>query len=156
MSAKKRWCRVPTTEEIKRFDGLHCSSMYRWAIANDWRCPSCDRTAIELIRWSEIRGPTMRHLYANEHGMGFTIALTRHHCHGPGRFKEILICGDCNSADGAAKRKFKLPDSWSFALDEIKQFIRVTPHSGRTIIDYDEAHKIWSTANAEPANERGS
>jgi hypothetical protein len=56
----------------------------------------------------------MRKLYGDESGMGFTIALHKHHCHGEGRFKPTVICGDCNSADGAAKRKLKLPPNVEF------------------------------------------
>jgi hypothetical protein len=141
----KRWYRSPTKIEIAAFDGLHCEALYRWAIAHNWHCPSCGRTAIELIRWSEIRGPSMRQRYGDVHGMGFTISLTRHHCHGVGRFPEILICGDCNAADGAAKRKLRLPRDWSFAAYEIKQFVNVVPHSGKTIIDYDRAHEIYKS-----------
>jgi hypothetical protein len=140
----KKWSRVPSPADIRNFDGLHCSSVYRRAVADRWRCPSCARTATELIRWSEVRGPIFRERYADEYGMGFTISFANHHCHGDGRFETILICGDCNAADGAVKRKLKLPKTWSFAADEIKQFIQVGPHSGRTTIDYDKAHEIWA------------
>ena len=76
--------------------------------------------------------------------MGFTISFARHHCHGNGRFLvETLICGDCNAADGAVKRKFKLPTDWSFAPHEIRQFVRTSSHSGRTIIDHERAYEIY-------------
>jgi hypothetical protein len=143
-----KWNRVPTAKEIEAFDGLHCRRTYQWAVTNNWHYPCCHRTAVELIRWSEIRGPSFRARYADEYGMGFTISITLHHCHGDGRFNETLICGDCNSADGAVKRKFNLPATWSFAPDEIKQFIRMTPHSGKTIIDYAKAYEIALAAGA--------
>lgn len=75
--------------------------------------------------------------------MGFTVTMTKHHCHGAGRFETELICGDCNSADGAAKRKLGLPSDWSFAPGEIARFVSVTPHSGATVIDYAEALRIY-------------
>jgi hypothetical protein len=119
MSKSDKWSRVPSPTDIQKFDGLHCWKTYRWALANHWRCPSCERTAIELIRWSEIRGLLWRERYADEHGMGFTISMASHHCHGNGRFQETLVCGDCNTADGAVKRKLRLPETWSFAPHEL-------------------------------------
>lgn len=79
--------------------------------------------------------------------MGFTISLTRHHCHGAGRFPPTLICGDCNSADGAAKRKLGLPEDWSFSPEEIARFVAAAPHSGVTRIDFDEALRIYVSAH---------
>ena len=75
--------------------------------------------------------------------MGITVTLTGHHCHGAGRFPKTLICGDCNSADGAAKRKLGLPATWSFTPAEISAFISVSPHSGATKIDYAIAQRIY-------------
>lgn len=147
----KKWYRPPTAEEIASFDGLHCSALYRSAVRTQWRCPSCGRTAQELIRWSEIRGSTMRRKYGDEYGMGFTISLTYHHCHNEKspRFAPTLICGDCNSADGVVKHRFGLPDTWSFDPSEIGRFVTVLPYSGRTSIDYDVALKIFHKHSAE-------
>lgn len=77
--------------------------------------------------------------------MGFTVSMATHHCHGVGRFQEELICGDCNSADGTAKRKLGLPKEWSFSPAEIGRFVTVSPHSGATRIDYDEALRIYDS-----------
>lgn len=71
--------------------------------------------------------------------------MTNHHCHGRGRFPETLICGDCNSADGAAKRKLKLPENWSFSPQEIAQFVRGTPHAA-VDIDFDIAKAVFERA----------
>ncbi len=94
----------------------------------------------------------MKARYGDEHGMGFTISLTRHHCHadGPNRFPTTLTCGDCNSADGAAKRRLGLPEKWSFAPNEIRQFVSVKPHSGKTTIDYQIAQAIYDAATILP------
>lgn len=143
MSKTARYSRVPTVAELDAFTGMHCRGIYLEAVRTGWRCPSCSRSARELVRWTEIRGPSWRARYADEHGMGFTVVLTRHHCHGLGRFAETLICGDCNSADGTAKRKLKLPATWSFTPTEIGAFVSVAPHSGSTKIDYDVARKIY-------------
>lgn len=75
--------------------------------------------------------------------MGFTITLAKHHCHAGYRFPTTLICGDCNSADGTAKRKLFLPASWSFSPRKIGQFVTTTPHTGKTVINYPLAHWIY-------------
>jgi hypothetical protein len=142
----KKYSRIPTEEEIAAFNGMHCARLYAQAIANGWTCPSCGRTAYQLIRWTEILGPSWRARYGDEHGMGFTITMTKHHCHAGHRFPQTLICGDCNSADGAAKRKLRLPDSWSFSPCEIVQFVSTTAHSGKTVINYAVAQRIYEEA----------
>ncbi len=120
-----KWSRVPTPAEVASFDGLHCARAYVEAVRTGWRCPSCNRTPTELIRWSEIRGPSIP--YVNR----------------AARFPITLICGDCNTADGAAKKFLGLPKTWSFSPAEIGRFVTVVPHSGRTAIDYDEARRIY-------------
>ena len=142
-----KWSKIPTPEEIYAFDGLHCHKIYQWAVFNEWCCPCCYRTAIQLIRWSKITGKTMRARYADEWGMGFTISFAQHHCHGNGRFSPTLICGDCNTADGTIKRIFKLPIDWSFSPEEIAQFVEPRPHSGYMRIDYNKAAKIYQAIN---------
>ncbi|MCP3042184.1 hypothetical protein K6X14_03340 [Xanthomonas euvesicatoria pv. allii] len=139
----RKYSRMPTTAEISAFTGMHCHALYAEAVAQNWHCPSCKRHVYELIRWTEIRGPSWRQRFGDEHGMGFTIVLTKHHCHGHGRFAQTLICGDCNSADGAVKRKLRLPTTWSFSPQEIGQFVTVAPHSGQTTIDYVKARELY-------------
>jgi hypothetical protein len=159
-----RWLRAPTPAEIAAFDGLHCAALYREAVRTGWRCPSCDRTAEECIRWSYIRGPYWREQYGDAHGMGFTISLVRHHCHSTGehdrtrvgRFEPALLCGECNVADGAAKRRLKLPRNFSFSPDEIGQFVTCWPHSGKVAIDYAKAAAIAGRILARPKYETPS
>jgi len=145
----RKWYRPPTQQEIDAFEGVHVAGRYRRCVQIGWRCPCCNRTAQELIRWSFINGHTNRLKYGDEYGMGWTLALIEHHCHSGDRdgwlprFPVTLICGDCNSADGAAKRKLRLPEWWSFSPIEIKQFVTCVPHSGKTVIDYEKANKIW-------------
>ena len=143
MGKTKKYSRIPTKVELESFTGMHCSELYSEAVTNSWRCPSCNGTAQQLVRWTDIRGLCWRDKYADEHGMGFTIAMAKHHCHAGRRFATTLMCGDCNSADGAAKRKLGLPSSWSFSPAEIAQFVTVEIHSGATKIDYDKAMQIY-------------
>jgi len=143
MAKSPRYSRIPTLEQIAAFTGMHCARKYRAAIDSGWRCPSCRRSAQQLIRWTEIRGPAWRAKFADEYGMGFTVTMAEHHCHGSGRFPRTLICGDCNSADGAVKRKWRLPASWSFSPAELALFVSVAPHSGDTRIDQELALQIF-------------
>lgn len=142
-----KYSRLPTPSELAAFDGMHCSRLYKKAMSENWRCPSCNRTAPELVRWTKISGPSWAARYGDCHGMGFTVTMSNHHCHGIGRFEQTLICGDCNSADGAAKRKLGLPSEWSFSPQEIGLFVAVAPYSGATIIDYEIALRIYSDAS---------
>jgi hypothetical protein len=141
-----RWQKIPSAEELAAFDGMHCVKQYRDALATNWRCPSCGRTPHALIRWTNIKGPSWRARYGDAYGMGFSIALAMHHCHAGHRFPPTRICGDCNSADGAAKRRLSLPIEWSFTPAEIGRFVQVGPHSGKTVIDYARAQAIFDTA----------
>ncbi|MBK0052676.1 hypothetical protein [Stenotrophomonas sp. S39] len=143
MAKSLKYSRIPTADEIAAFNGMHCRVKYHHAVSTGWRCPCCGRTAQQLIRWTEIRGPAWRKAYGDEYGMGFTVTLAEHHCHGDGRFPPTLICGDCNSADGAAKRKWRLPESWSFSPEELSLFVTVAPHSGDTHIDQELARQIF-------------
>ncbi|MBY0297451.1 MAG: hypothetical protein K2X71_15660 [Methylobacterium sp.] len=145
----KKWSRIPSELEIASFDGLHCRKKYAECVRTGWTCPCCDRSVFELIRWSEITGPSWRAKYADEHGMGFTIALHEHHCHGSGRFPRTLICGDCNWADGAVKRKYKLPADWSFSPAEIRCFVKMKPHSGEATIIYEVARQIYMSVTGK-------
>ncbi|HDS1215938.1 TPA: hypothetical protein ACOFBO_000226 [Stenotrophomonas maltophilia] len=148
MAKSPKYSRTPTPAEIAAFTGMHCSRKYRDAVDSGWCCPSCGRSAQQLIRWTEIRGPAWRAKFADAYGMGFTITLAEHHCHGGGRFPRTLICGDCNSADGVVKRKWCLPRSWSFSPQELALFVKVAPHSGETHIDHDLALQIFQQSSA--------
>ncbi|RQW40604.1 hypothetical protein [Novosphingobium sp. LASN5T] len=154
MTKIAKWQRIPTQEELAAFTGMHCARQYRDALASGWRCPFCRRNAHELVRWTQIRGPSWRARYGDEYSMGFTIVLTEHHCHNGRRFPPTRICGDCNSADGAAKRKLSLPEAWSFTPAEIGSFVTVGPHSGKTVIDYVRAQAIFDAAAQPPFRPR--
>ncbi|XHH29417.1 hypothetical protein WIW49_00250 [Xanthomonas euroxanthea] len=143
MAKSPKYSRIPTPDEIAAFTGMHCARKYHDAVESGWRCPSCGRSAQQLIRWTEIRGLAWRAKFGDEYGMGFTITLAEHHCHGRGRFRPTVICGDCNSADGAVKRKWHLPESWSFSPQELALFVSVAPHSGQTRIDHALAMEIF-------------
>lgn len=60
------------------------------------------------------------------------------------RFRPILVCNDCNAADGAAKLALAglVHPDFSFAPSEIAGFIRVGPNRPHEI-DPDQARAIW-------------
>jgi hypothetical protein len=77
--------------------------------------------------------------------------LHTHHDHsqgyvdiGRGRFAEIVICDQCNAADGQAKWRLGLPQDFSFTPSEIRQFVTAEPH-GKHKIDYERARSIYES-----------
>jgi hypothetical protein len=143
----KMTIRKPTLEEFLNFD-VNRSSPHLWEnTPRNWLCPSCGRSKYQIMRWSKRLVD-----YNNRSGPpveGWAAPLVRHHDHsqgyfdiGEGRFQETIICGDCNSVDGSAKRKFNIPCDFSFTPIEISQFVTSIPH-GTVEIHYEIAHEIW-------------
>lgn len=134
--------RVPTEAVFRSYTGLHCRQL--WAeVGEDYVCPSCKRNKFQILRWTTRfpKGPSPF--------KGWVAVLHRHHDHSQGfmtrslgRFPETVICDQCNSADGVAKRKLGLPRDFSFSPQEIGSFVVVTPH-GRHRIKFDEAKRIY-------------
>lgn len=141
--------RVPTAEEYLAFDGAHCRGIYR-ALLEDWACPGCGRSKFQILRWT-LLFPKLpgRH-------EGWAGGYHSHHDHGadgllgsppkalrvPPRFERIVICEQCNTADGTAKKKLGLPPQFSFSPSEIRTFVRSTAH-GFHDVDYEMAHRIY-------------
>lgn len=59
------------------------------------------------------------------------------------RFKPTIICYDCNTADGAMKRKLRLPKSFSYAPWEISQFVTAT-NNAKHQIDHLHAELLYN------------
>src|ERR1700686_5300542 len=101
--------RIPTDEEYRAHLGSHCAKL--WASLDDlWRCPGCKRTKRQLMEYKA--GKTY---VGVKTPVGWRVALHRHHDHRTDmglnpRFPETTICGPCNSADGLAKRRLRLPE----------------------------------------------
>jgi len=147
--------RVPTTTEYEGFDGAHCRNLYR-ALDPAWECPGCGRSRFQILRW------TMLFPKLPSRHEGWAAGLHRHHDHANDayrygrtktfvevRFQECVVCEQCNSADGTAKRKLGLPAAFSFSPQEIRQFVRATPH-GFHEVDYDRARAIFEAASTGP------
>ncbi len=135
----------PTSEEFLEYDGAHCFRLWK-SLPDPWRCPGCNRTKYEILRWT-------RRYYKSGVGkcpgyMGWMAGLHRHHDHSQGyvdrsigRFPETVVCDQCNSSDGVAKRQLSLPEGFSFSPSEIGEFITPTPH-GKHSIDFERAQYI--------------
>jgi hypothetical protein len=99
-----------------------------YILPEEWRCPVCDRNQRELMRWKKTKWSSNFHI---------------HHDHGNRWQTKILICSDCNAADGLTKRLHKLPKQWSFSVEELKEFVRCEPNGTIESIDLDIAQEIF-------------
>ncbi len=136
--------KYPTYEEYYNHDGLHYHRLWK-SIGDEWICPGCGRSKFQIMKWTR-RFPTSPNPF-----MGWVAALHKHHDHsgdlhelGLTRFPETLICGQCNAADGCAKKKLRLPSNFSFSPPELRSFIQATPH-GKHIINFDRALEIFDS-----------
>lgn len=143
--------RVPSQQEFLEYDGAHCFRL--WAeLPTNWYCPACLRTKFKIMRW------TTRY-FRRDVGKcsgykGWMAGLHTHHDHSQdsmfgrsGRFSATIICDQCNSADGVAKKHLRLPDRFSFSPAEIAMFITSTPHA-RHKVDLEKAQQIYSCLGA--------
>lgn len=58
------------------------------------------------------------------------------------RFDDVVICQDCNVAEGAAKLQLETPKPFSFAPPEIARFIRRRKNAKHEIV-LEWAREIW-------------
>lgn len=133
---------IPTLEDFEAYDGAHTALLWK-SVGSDWVCPGCGRNKFQIMRW------TRRFPRSPNGFMGWIAPLHKHHDHSVGvfergvrRFPETLVCDQCNSADGQAKRQLKLPANFSFSPSEIRQFVTAAPHE-RHRIDIQRALAIY-------------
>lgn len=141
---RKKIIRIPSDADYASFDGGQCASLWM-SLPEDWTCPGCGRTKRELMRW----GTGI--LYDDGEEMlfdGWRTGIVRHHDHGnPPRWAgEVLICVDCNVVDATAKRILKLPQAWSFSVDEITSFATFIKNGAVESIDLKKAGEIFEKA----------
>lgn len=154
--------KAPTREDYEAFDGAHCRTLYQ-SLADDWCCPGCRRSKFEVLRW------TLRFPHSPGRFWGWAGGYHRHHDHSVDdvryrlapadgrveRFVETVLCEQCNVADGTAKKKLGLPSSFSFAPDEIRQFVTAVAH-GFHAIDYQTAQALYDEAQRSVVAHRNS
>ena len=134
--------RVPSPEDFFAYNGAHTHRL-RAEVGPDWEGPACHRTKFQILRWT-TRFPRSPHAFQD-----WMAPLHKHHDHsvellsnGQPRFPQTTICDQCNVADGAAKRRIKLPKNFSFSPMEIAAFVVAVPHDKHTI-NYEMAHAIY-------------
>jgi hypothetical protein len=136
----------PTPIEFQCYDGGSCHKLWKDLDAN-WRCPACGRCKYQILRY---KGGSPTYNGNPEVASNLIAPLARHHDHsrernvdtGKTRFKEAIICQDCNSADAAVKTQLGLPQDFSFSPNEIGDFVLGIPH-GTVSIDFYRAWQIW-------------
>ena len=132
--------KIPTEKEFAEY--VHETNPEIWnALRSDWRCPVCGRLKSELLRWKP----------SGASGGRWTCSLHLHHDHGNRWRERVLVCGDCNTADGIAKRLLHLPSSWSFSVDELREFVVCEPNGSIEKIDLDVASDIFSESESQDA-----
>lgn len=136
--------KIPTNEDYYNHTGLHYKNLWK-SIGDEWSCPACGRSKYQIMKWTK-RFPNSPNSF-----MDWVAALHKHHDHSIGflengvrRFSETIICGQCNAADGAAKRKLKLPANFSFSPQEMRTFIQAAPHD-KHVIDFEMARIIYNS-----------
>jgi hypothetical protein len=154
-SKRNSLLRIPSQAEFDAFDGAHCKNLYR-ALPPGWACPGCGRPQFEILRWTVLY-PKLPSRHE-----GWAAGLHRHHDHANDahrygqssarvaiRLPDCVICEQCNSADGTAKRKLSLPPSFSFSPSENRRFVSPTAH-GFHEIDYSAARAIFNAVSGFP------
>lgn len=124
-----------------------------------WHCPVCFRSKSEIARLDKNGNLLCAiHLHHDHFGDFAANKLPR----GRGsnvlefeagrvvrdsfyRFQPILICNDCNVAEGAAKKAARTVECFSFTPFEISGFIIVTPNAPHRI-DSDAALRFYAAA----------
>jgi hypothetical protein len=137
--------RIPSFEDFQNFNGAHCHSLWE-SLDEQWKCPGCDRTKFQVLRWTKRYVKAGKKVPPYDDWMA---VINTHHDHSQGycdfkrgRFAETVICGQCNSADGRAKKMLNLPENFSFSPSEIRQFISSEPH-GKHKINIEVARQIY-------------
>jgi len=128
--------KYPTEQEYKEFKGPKKYQELWFMLDENWKCPVCNRSKKELIRWKKSNR-------TNNDGY-WSCSFHQHHDHGNRWKGTILICGDCNSADGIAKRYLHIPKNWSFSIDELKEFVTCEINGSIENIDLDIAFDIFN------------
>lgn len=136
----------------------------------DWQCPCCQRRKSEIARvtdsgvllcqldWhhdhlDDLAGAVMRGLITVGIDGDLLVARKRV-CSAArpliARFARVLICNDCNAADGAMKARLgrNVPPAFSFTPGEIAEFIKPRLNASHAL-DEAKGHRIWPRALAE-------
>jgi hypothetical protein len=159
-----RWSRQ-TRDAMEKFCAAGLELNTNWALTRQkWSCEGCGRWKGEIFRpsaggillaklelhhdhmWeranrrpAELLGPDWKDFVRR--GSTHVLETIRDLVT---RFNDALVCSECNAADGVAKRRLGIDPRFSFAVDEIRQFVTAAPHVDHSI-DFDKARVVWET-----------
>lgn len=168
-----RWSRQ-TLALLARFETSLLSLNDNWAsVPQDWGCPVCARSKIDLVRLSSQgvllcrlhwhhdhlrdrgekilrRGVPMLETHAARSAQFSAVAVCKSIAE---RFFPRLICEDCNTADGKAKTELKgvVDPDFSFSPSEIGRFIITAPNRPH-FVDPAKARLIWEAVADDVAD----
>ncbi len=153
-----------TQEIMRRFRTARLELDGNWAsVAVDWQCPVCLRHKPDLARLTDAGVVLCRldlhhdHLGAAgvdilwkgqarpaERAAREALSSAVQVCSSLAeRFQPLLVCCDCNAADGAAKALLAdAPQDLSFAPSEIARFIRPSPNRKHVVLP-DKVTREW-------------
>jgi rubredoxin len=135
-----------------------------WAMTpQDWICPGCGRGKIDIARLNS-RKEAMCHLHEHhDHMQGVlkrkfrelavskSAVVADQDCEDFAKrsaamivaYEPTVICADCNTAEGAAKRLVGTPSDFSFSPQEIREFVQPQPNMPHEI-NVEAAQSIWN------------
>jgi hypothetical protein len=146
---------------IRKFRALDLGSVCGFfEVDTRWCCPSCHRQKTDIARIDKNGNLLCALHWHHDHFSDFAQDKLPHYREGLKwdealeydslrnsftRFKETLICSDCNVAEGAAKVGVPTPSGFSFTPFEISTFIIVAPNSPHGI-DRDKVSLAFDRA----------
>lgn len=108
-----------------------------------WRCPSCLRDKLSIIRKTKAGVIHCRLVHHHDH-IADILDVNGENFGFQRRFQTVVICESCNLADADAKAKVGAPKWFSFEPFDIRRFINVS-NDGRVLVDADLAQDVWNT-----------
>jgi hypothetical protein len=116
-------------------------------VSTDWCCPVCHRQKPEIARRDKNGNLLCQLVWHHDHLSHLSDRLPYYRTQldwqdarpldslrgNFKRFDDVLICGDCNVAEGAAKVSAKAPSNFSFGPFEISTFIVVKDNAPHTL-----------------------
>lgn len=159
-----RWSKQ-TKAAVLKHQAIGLDLNDNWALVEpSWRCPCCGRAKAEIFRLSK-RGVLLAKLELHHDHMRDEVWPRAEKLYGPdwrdtavpgatnvldpiedvvSRFREALICSECNTADGKVKARYRseIDPRFTFTVREIAKFVRARANADHDI-DYDAALMLW-------------
>lgn len=153
-----------TSQAIKARLGTENFHMVSWwaMTPQDWICPGCGRGKVDIARLNS-HNEAMCHLHEHHDHMKEVLerkfrelavskrdVVANDVCEDFAKrsssmivaYEPTIICADCNTADGAAKRLVGTPGDFSYSPQEIRKFVRAQPNRPHEI-DKQVAQAVW-------------